>query len=52
LRAFDHLVIAKYAINLNDGGPMYRKGAGLVATNSVYGDRQRPSALVLLVVAR
>lgn len=42
----------KYALNLNDGGPMYRKGAGLVATNTVYTDKQRPSALILPVVAR
>jgi len=42
----------KYAINLNDGGPMYRKNAGLVATNSVYAGKQHPSALVLPVVAR
>lgn len=42
----------KYAINLNDGGPMYRKGDGLVATNSVYAGKQHPSALVLPVVAR
>jgi len=42
----------KYALNLNDGGPMYRKGAGLVATNTVYADKQRPSALILPVVAR
>ncbi len=41
----------KYALNLNDGGPMYRKGAGLVATNSVYTDRQHPSALILPVVS-
>ena len=42
----------KYALNLNDGGPMYRKGTGLVATNTVYGDKQRPSALILPVVGR
>ena len=42
----------KYALNLNDGGPMYRKGTGLVATNTVYADRQRPSALILPVVGR
>ena len=42
----------KYALNLNDGGPMYRKGVGLVATNTVHVDRQRPSALVLPVVGR
>jgi predicted acyl esterase len=42
----------KYALNLNDGGPMYRKAAGLVATNTVYADKQRPSALILPVVSR
>jgi predicted acyl esterase len=42
----------KYALNLNDGGPMYRKGAGMVATNTVYADKQRPSGLILPVVAR
>lgn len=42
----------KYALNLNDGGPMYRKGAGLVATNSVYAGKRHPSALILPVVAR
>ncbi len=42
----------KYALNLNDGGPMYRKGAGLVAANTVYADKQHPSALVLPVVPR
>ncbi|MCI0390176.1 MAG: CocE/NonD family hydrolase [Acidobacteria bacterium] len=42
----------KYALNLNDGGPMYRKGAGVVATNSVYATKQHPSALILPVVAR
>ena len=36
----------------NDGGPMYRKGAGLVATNTVYADNRRPSALILPVVSR
>ncbi len=42
----------KYALNLNNGGPMYHKGDGLVATNSVYVDKQHPSALSLPVVAR
>lgn len=37
----------KYALNLNDGGPMYKKGPGLVATNSVHLDRRYPSALIL-----
>ena len=39
----------KYALNLNDGGPMYKKGSGLAATNSVYADVRHPSALVLPV---
>ena len=42
----------KYALNLNDGGHMYRKGEGLVATNSVYTGKHHPSALILPVVAR
>ena len=42
----------KYALNLNDGGPMYKKGPGLAATNSVYISKQQPSALILPVVAR
>ncbi len=42
----------KYALNLNDGGPMYRKGAGLVATNTVHVNKQYASALVLPVVQR
>jgi haloalkane dehalogenase len=41
----------KYAINLNDGGAMYKKGNGLVATNRVYVSKQHPSALLLPVVA-
>ena len=39
-----------YSLNLNDGGTLYQKGTGLVATNSVYADAQHPSALVLPVV--
>jgi len=39
----------KYALNLNDGGPMYKKGNGLVATNTVYADAKHPSALILPV---
>jgi hypothetical protein len=31
---------------------MYRKGEGLVATNSVYAGKHHPSALILPVVAR
>jgi hypothetical protein len=42
----------KYALNLNDGGPMYRKGQGLVAANSVYVSQQHPSALLLPVAGR
>lgn len=42
----------KYALNLNDGGPMYKKGNGLVATNTVYADATHPSALVLPVGSR
>lgn len=42
----------KYALNLNDGGEMYKKGQGLVAANSVYADAKRPSALALPVVER
>ncbi len=40
----------KYNVNLNDGGPMYAGGEGLVAINSVYHDADHPSALVLPVV--
>lgn len=42
----------RFALNLNDGGPMYKKGKGLVATNSLYADKAHPSALVLPVVER
>jgi predicted acyl esterase len=42
----------KYALNLNDGGPMYKKGKGVVATNSVYADARHLSALVLPVGER
>jgi predicted acyl esterase len=41
----------KYAPNLNDGGPMYGKQAGVVAKNSVYFDATHPSALLLPVAA-
>jgi len=40
----------RYDVNLNDGGPMYTGGEGLVATNSVHHDADHPSALVLPVV--
>jgi predicted acyl esterase len=42
----------QYAVNLNDGGEMYRPGKGLVATNSVHHTAERPSALVLPIAAR
>ncbi|MBK9707357.1 MAG: CocE/NonD family hydrolase [Acidobacteria bacterium] len=45
-------IYPKYALNLNDDGLMYRKGTGQVATNSVYVDKKRPSALILPVVGR
>jgi len=38
----------KYAVNHNDGGPMYDSHwTGKVATNHIYCDRQHPSMLVL-----
>jgi putative CocE/NonD family hydrolase len=42
----------RYDVNLNDGGPMYTGGEGLIATNSVYHDADHPSALILPVVAK
>ncbi len=42
----------KYALNPNDGGPMYKKGNAVVATNTVYADARHPSALILPVGAR
>jgi len=42
----------KYAVNPNDGGPMYKREKGLVAANSVYADAKHPSALVLPVSNR
>jgi putative CocE/NonD family hydrolase len=42
----------KYALNHNDGGPLYRKGVSLIATNTVYTSKQHPSALILPVVSR
>ena len=39
----------KYALNHNDGGPMYTKRDGVVAINTVYADSKHPSALVLPV---
>lgn len=40
----------KFDNNLNDGGPMYVDQEGIVATNSVYHDEARPSALLLPVL--
>jgi hypothetical protein len=40
----------KYDVNLNDGGPMYTDGDGLVATNSVWHDADHPSALIVPVI--
>ncbi|MEK6303560.1 MAG: CocE/NonD family hydrolase [Acidobacteriota bacterium] len=42
----------RFALNLNDGGPMYKKGKGLVALNAVYADKKHPSALVLPVIEK
>ncbi|HSO73231.1 MAG TPA: CocE/NonD family hydrolase [Blastocatellia bacterium] len=42
----------RFALNLNDGGPMYKKGKGLVALNTVYADKKHPSALVLPVIEK
>ena len=41
----------KYAKNLNDGGPLYHEGEGMVATNTIYGGGERPSALLLPAIA-
>lgn len=40
----------RFAVNLNDGGPMYTKGKGLVAFNTVYIGKKHPSALVLPII--
>lgn len=37
----------KYAVNLNDGGPMYTEGKGRVATATLHHDAVHPSAIVL-----
>ncbi len=37
----------RYAVNFNDGGPMYEKKTGQVALNKIYCDRQHASALTL-----
>jgi putative CocE/NonD family hydrolase len=42
----------KYNVNLNDGGPMYTDGDGLVAINNVHHDADHPSALILPVVEK
>jgi len=42
----------RYDVNLNDGGPLYQGGKGVVATNSIYHDAARPSALILPVDTR
>jgi putative CocE/NonD family hydrolase len=42
----------RFALNLNDGGPMYKKGQGVVATNNVFADKSHPSAVVLPVIER
>ncbi len=42
----------RYAVNRNDGGPLYREGKGIVATNRVYHDAGRPSALILPVAGQ
>ncbi|MBI3683293.1 MAG: CocE/NonD family hydrolase [Acidobacteria bacterium] len=42
----------RYAVNLNDGGPMYTEGKGQVAVNSVHSGREHPSALALPVAGR
>ena len=39
----------KFAVNRNDGGPMYAAGDGVKAVNNVYVDAGHPSALVLPV---
>lgn len=42
----------RFALNLNDGGPMYKKGKGLVALNTLYADKRHPSVLVLPVIEK
>ena len=42
----------KFALNLNDGGPMYQKGKGVVARNSVQLGGDHPSRLILPIVPR
>jgi predicted acyl esterase len=39
----------KFAVNWNDGGPMYGEGPGVKAMNRIYVDARHPSALVLPV---
>jgi putative CocE/NonD family hydrolase len=40
----------KYNVNLNDGGPLYTDGKGVIATNTIHHDADHPSALILPVV--
>jgi hypothetical protein len=42
----------KYAVNRNDGGPMYGEGEGRIAANFVRQDGAGPSALILPVAGR
>jgi predicted acyl esterase len=37
----------KFAVNWNDGGPMYTEGPGMKALNRIYVDPQHPSAILL-----
>jgi predicted acyl esterase len=37
----------RYAVNFNDGGPMYEKKTGQVANNKIFCDKQHASALIL-----
>ncbi len=37
----------KFAVNWNDGGPMYTHGPGVKAVNRIHMDRQHPSAVLL-----
>jgi predicted acyl esterase len=49
---FSRLIVSssdspRYAVNFNDGGPMYEKKTGQVALNKIYCDKQHASALML-----
>ena len=37
----------RFAVNWNDGGPMYTQGPGVKAVNRIYMDREHPSAVSL-----